>query len=168
RVELEEGDQDEGPFVHAGVGDREAGLVDLLFVVGEDIDVDHPGAPPLRAHPSHRSLDLEAGLEEVAWFQGRPNLDDRVEEIRLERADRLGLVHAGGPNDLHTIRFPEQSDGHLQVRQTIAEVGAQSQEGAAGVTCPAGLVHSEIVTSAETSPTPWDRAAPGLWTVAVT
>src|SRR5439155_16853027 len=87
-----------------------------------------------------------------------------VEEIRLVGPDRRGLVDAGGPGDVDALRVGQPSDGLLEMAQAVPQIGPEPDEGpnAPGAHSPASRV-----TSADTSATPSEEAAPGLCTTAV-
>src|SRR6266516_3336543 len=77
-VELDQGDQDEGPMVHTRVGHGEIGLGDRLVVEGQEVEVDHPRSPPFVADPPHLGLDPQACFQQLARKARSAQLDHGV------------------------------------------------------------------------------------------
>src|SRR5439155_17788236 len=106
-------------------------------------------------------LDGEAGPEQVRSREVGLHLDHCVQVVGLGGpAHRLALVHTRGPKDPDALGPAEQVRGPLEIRQSIAQVGAKADVRAHDP--------QRTVAEAATSSTPSDRAALGLWTVAVT
>ena len=77
--------------------DGQAGLVDDLVAVDEEVEVDRARAEPraFAAHAAEPALDREQPLQELARLQLGVELRDAVEEVRLVQvADRLRLAEA--------------------------------------------------------------------------
>jgi hypothetical protein len=94
RIELRERLQGEPALVQAGVRDGEAGLVELLLAVDEQVEVDRPRAEAgAAAGAAEPALDLEQAQEQSARGELRVERDGCVDEAGLvEIADRIRLA----------------------------------------------------------------------------
>src|SRR5439155_9581067 len=70
--------------------------------------------------------------------------------------------HARGADDPDSVALPKERYRSAKVPEPVTKVRPQPEIGADA------FGHSSTVASAETSSTPSDAAAPGLWTTAVT
>src|SRR5215218_742213 len=102
-VELHERLESKRTFGQAGVRHRQAGLVDLLLPVEEEVEVDRPRPPAglLSPFPAKGLLDRKQPLEQRARRQVRLDRARTVEEARLvDVADRLSLLERRDGDDL--------------------------------------------------------------------
>jgi diamine N-acetyltransferase len=107
----------------------QAGLLDHLIAVEEDVQVDRPGPPTLlaRAVPAELPLDLEQLLEESSRTQIGLELRDGVHEARLlGDSHRIGLPERG---DAQRAELSQQLERGPQVLLPVAEVGAEADVG---------------------------------------
>ena len=133
----------------------------------EDVHVDGPRTPALPPDPTQAVLDGAGGLQQATRWANGAHLHHRVQVVRLGWPDRSRLVYARRRQDLQALRRSKQADRALQVRQPIAQVRTQPEEGSAAAVTIAGPSVHEMVASAVTSSAPIELAAPGLWTTTV-
>ena len=111
----------------------EVGLVNHFLAHHEDIDIKCPWPPTLRADPARPGLEVLGNGEELPRVERRVGSDDGVEVLRLfGTTDGFRLVDRRHPDDGNAVGRCEPVDGALEVGQTIAEVGSDSELGAAG------------------------------------
>lgn len=111
----------------------EVWLINHLIADEQDIDVEGPWSPPLLANSVRPHLEVLGEREELPRRERSVGRDDRVQVLRLLGAsDGFGLVHRRHPDDRDAIGRREPIDCSLKVRQAIAEIGADSEIGAAG------------------------------------
>ena len=124
--EVGERGEHEAALPHPRVRHLQVGLVDLLALDPEDVDVEGPRSPALEPHPRRRRLQPPALGEQAAGVEVGVELDDQVEEgALLGPADRVGLVH--GRHGHHVV---ERGHGRPELGGAVAEVRAQAEEGA--------------------------------------
>ncbi len=95
RHELEKREQDEGSFVHPGMGNGEGSVGDRQVVHEEDVDIDGAGTPVDVAGAPELSFDTVACGEEIVGLQIGVDLEDDVQEVvLLGTIDGIGLPNA--------------------------------------------------------------------------
>jgi hypothetical protein len=98
-----EGDQDEGSFGHARVGDFEIRLADGQVAEEQDVQIEGAGAVLETGSPlaTELLLDAEQAVEEFAGGEGRFEFHDRVQEAGLGgKAHGLSGIEGGAASDL--------------------------------------------------------------------
>lgn len=131
RVELRERFEREPPLVQTGVRDVQPLLVHDLVPVQEQVEIDGARAEAAPARPAELALEREQAVEQVA----RPQLglhDGRcVQKPRLvDEPDRVGLAERGHRHDLDERLRGEERERPAQGRLALAEVRAETDEGA--------------------------------------
>ena len=128
--QFEEGHEDEGSLVHAGVGhgERSSSIV-RSSIRRMSMSIVRGPQRTSRMRPSAASTRLTAA-EEIERLQRRVDLGDDVQEVGLlaaRRPDRSPNTRGAKHRD---ARFGgEQVDRVLQRREPVAEVRAQPEEG---------------------------------------
>ena len=106
---------------------RQAGLVDLVAPIQEQVKVDRARAPaPSVARAAKVALHREQGIQELARAQCRVQRGRRIEEERLlHRPPRVGLAHPGDGDDLDAGSGAERRERRVERRPAVPEVGAE-------------------------------------------
>ena len=105
----------------------EAGLVERLVPVQQQIEVDDPWPPTLDAHSPELALDVEEQVEELSRGQARLERRRTVQEPRLVHdPDRIGLAQLRDSNDVEAGRSPEELDRTPNRLLPQAEVRAET------------------------------------------
>src|SRR5262245_3982983 len=109
--------------------DGQARLVEVQVVVQEEVEVDRPRPPALRANTPEALLDPEQALEQVPRGEVCLDPDGAVQErALLHRPHGLGLTDLGDAGDVDPVLGGQQLDGAAQILLTVAEIGADTDE----------------------------------------
>src|SRR5690606_9978780 len=127
---FQEGNQDEGPLLHPGMGNGQFLPVKNAVPVQQDVDVQGAGSPADGPHPVKPPLDLLGDRKKLLRRKGGVGGGDQVEKIRLlHRTDGGRLIDGGDPGDADGRMGLEQLQPLAQVGQPVAQIGAQPQVG---------------------------------------
>ena len=134
---LGEGDEDELALGEAGVREEEAGFVDLMGAVKEEVEVEGAGSvgEGVGAVAAKFELDDKEGLEEGEGGEGGLKLEDGVDEVGLVgKADGGGAVKGGAAGDAAELAEAEGGggEGGLRGADGAGEVGAEADVGEVG------------------------------------
>ncbi len=131
--DLDEGFEDEGAFVHPGMGDDKVGLVDNAVAVQKEVEVERPGAPVFVSAAAETVLDDLEGAEESAGGEAGFDPGDGVEEAGLVGlADGGGIEEGADAEKAQARKFGEETEGGFEVGAAVAEVGAEGDVGGDG------------------------------------
>jgi len=131
-VELGERLEREAPLVQARVRHAQAGGVDRLVAVEQQVEVDRARAEArARSLAAQGLLDGEQPIQELARRERRLELGRAVQEARLVQvADGVGLPEGGDGAELDAGLGCEEVERPAERRLPVAEVRAQADEGA--------------------------------------
>lgn len=125
-----EGFEDEVAIVEIGMRDGEVLVVDMVWTVKEQIEVDAPRSLVDGAAPAHGRFDVEHVLEQVSGGEGGLEVEAGVEEGRLvlDKAGR-GLVNGAAGLDANPLELLEGADGLVDGMTARPDIGAQPNIG---------------------------------------
>src|SRR5262245_11249673 len=110
--------------------DSQASLLDVHISVQEEVEVDRARPPALAADAAELLLNRKQALEELPRAELGLDLDGAVEKRPLlDRAHGLRLPNLGDGHDVYGVLRREQLDRLPEVLLTVAEVGADTDEG---------------------------------------
>src|SRR5467141_3359187 len=110
------------------MGDLEPGLFHHPAAVQQEVEVDLARSPALAADPSHALLDGLEPLQRRARRQQRADLRHGIQVAWLGRPDGLALVGQRNLPEREPGLPRQQPDGRRQVREPVAEIGAEADE----------------------------------------
>jgi hypothetical protein len=113
RLDLGQRAEDESPLVEPGMRDPEARLVDLLFPVDEQIEIERPRSLGRDSRPvaAEAGLDGEEEVEERPRRQLGLERKGTVQEARLiQKAHRLRIDQRGDADHLDARRCGKLCD----------------------------------------------------------
>ena len=119
-----QGLEDETAFVETGMGEGEAGFVDYLAAVEEEIEVDEARLPADAADAAHVGFDLEEDIEQVSRRESGFDGDDGI-QIRRGiggAADGGGFDGSGFMCDFDAGDLRQARDGRCEIGGAVAEV----------------------------------------------
>ncbi len=126
-----QGREDEAPLVQPGMRHFQALLLDGFFSIEEQIQVDHPGPPPLFSDAAHFLLDFQEEREQLpgahAAFEGENGVD---EGRLLNGPHRLCAVEGRCAEKFYARAFLQRILRLLNLANRLAEVRARADEGA--------------------------------------
>ena len=98
-----QGQQDEGPLVHARMRDFRAacGRQDLV-VIGDKVQIDNPRAPALPSHAPKSRLDPMQGAQQGTWRQVGRHGGHAIDEPGLARTRQY--CSAAGISDQTNVK----------------------------------------------------------------
>jgi len=117
----------EATLLQARVGNLQAGLVDDLVAVQQEVEVDRPRAAWRScAGAAEGLLDLEEPVEQVSRRKARVDRHRAVQEARLVGdPNRVGHAKARDADDFDLTVCLEQPHGAVQHRLAVAEIRAE-------------------------------------------
>ena len=83
RRDLGQGREDEAPLMQPWMRDFQPLLLDDFFSIEEQVEVDHPGPPPLLSHAAHYLLNIQEERKKVVWADFGFERKNGVDEGRL-------------------------------------------------------------------------------------
>lgn len=111
--------------------DHEARRGDGCTFREQNVEVDRAGAPTLATHAAQVTFDREELVEERVQVASPIDADRGVQEVGLGRTDGRGLVD--GRRGAERREACDARRCITQVREAIADVGAEPDDGLQGV-----------------------------------
>ena len=117
--------------MQVGMGNGQAGHVDVLVAEQQQVQVQHPGAPAVgtvrAADTAGGALDPEHGFQQHHRPQGGPQQDRGVDEVGLlEHAPGRGAVAARDPGHAGARQPAKRLHGTADPGDAVALVAAQA------------------------------------------